>query len=508
MTQHLSQKQLLAYVYQTLADGERETMDRHLVTCQECRARLAEREAIQRRIRYSVLAWQRQVIPPTEVNFGAIAPYVKRSRRLMMFAKQSNLVLSSAVTILVLIVAGVGVFFLLSNQAQPEPIPQEAVIEQPAVKAAAEISQPVTKEETSSEATVEQPVKLAPENSPPSNEPVPGETSPSPGQLLWNFETDLLPGNLAVANGTVYVATSADGKLHAVDSQSGQEIWQFETDSTINFDITPAVVDGVVYFGTSDGHLYGLDSQTGQKQWQFTIDLGIKSSPTIVDGVVYFGSDDTYLYVVNLKTGQEQWKFKTGGAVLGQPIVTNETVVVGNADGYFYALDRQTGQEQWRFDTGSRVATSYPAITVGTEVYVGSIGQIYALDNKTGQVQWTYKIPDSVLPLAASDGLIYVQGSRTLFAIDSQSHMEKWRTELAEPVLTSTAGILYVATRDGYLYALDSQTGQERWIFDTETGRALHEPEIADGVVYVGSNDGNLYAVWAGSPATETDSTQ
>ena len=48
MNNHLKDEQLINYAYHTLTDTQRETMDLHLTTCRDCRARLSEQEALQR----------------------------------------------------------------------------------------------------------------------------------------------------------------------------------------------------------------------------------------------------------------------------------------------------------------------------------------------------------------------------------------------------------------------------------------------------------------------------
>jgi len=55
-------------------------------------------------------------------------------------------------------------------------------------------------------------------------------------------------------------------------------------------------------------------------------------------------------------------------------------------------------------------------------------------------------------------------------------------------------GVVYVGSHDGNLYALDANSGAERWHFPT---KALvgSSPTVGDGVVYFGSDDGGLYAV-------------
>ena len=73
-------------------------------------------------------------------------------------------------------------------------------------------------------------------------------------------------------------------------------IWKFRTESGVFS--SPAVADGVVYFGSQDGHLYAVDIATGQERWRFRTESLVFSSPAVADGVVYFGSRDGHLYAV------------------------------------------------------------------------------------------------------------------------------------------------------------------------------------------------------------------
>jgi hypothetical protein len=75
---HLNAEQLVGYVHYTLTDAERETMDEHLARCAACRARLAECEALERRIRYALSADIRTAALPSSMTFAAIAPRLQR----------------------------------------------------------------------------------------------------------------------------------------------------------------------------------------------------------------------------------------------------------------------------------------------------------------------------------------------------------------------------------------------------------------------------------------------
>ncbi|MGD0831192.1 MAG: PQQ-binding-like beta-propeller repeat protein [Terracidiphilus sp.] len=73
----------------------------------------------------------------------------------------------------------------------------------------------------------------------------------------------------------------------------------------------------------------------------------------------------------------------------------------------------------------------------------------------------------------------------------------KWAFTTSGAIVSSptvAAGVVYVGSADGNLYALDSATGKLRWSFDAH-GDVNSSPAVADGTVYVVSQDGNLYAV-------------
>ena len=84
-----------------------------------------------------------------------------------------------------------------------------------------------------------------------------------------------------------------------------------------------------------------------------------------------------------------------------------------------------------------------------------------------------------------------------IYAVDAETGGERWRFETGDSVHSSPAvadGVLYSGSRDGNLYAVNIQTGEEKWRFRTE-GKVKSSPSVAGGVVYFGSYDRNLYAV-------------
>ena len=88
-----------------------------------------------------------------------------------------------------------------------------------------------------------------------------------------------------------------------------------------------------------------------------------------------------------------------------------------------------------------------------------------------------------------------------MYALDAQTGQQKWTFSTMVAVDYATAigddGTVYVASKDNHLYALDGQTGQEKWRINMGGDSMLAgSPALANGMVYVGTeNARHLYAV-------------
>lgn len=312
------------------------------------------------------------------------------------------------------------------------------------------------------------------------------------GKEKWKFGTgSAVRSSPAVGNKVVYIG-SADGNLYAVATKTGQEKWKFKTAGTIAS--SPAITDGVVYIGSYDGHLYAVNIKTGEEKWKFKTGRGIKSSPAradvppsphdspelnpfvysspaIADGVVYFGSGDRYLYAVDIQTGVEKWKFQSGDKIFSSPAVA-DGVVYFHSEEYLYAVDSQTGQKKWVFEAPGEILRS-PAITNG----VGFIGSKLARVRRRGLLEYRAAYLYAIN--------IFVGQEKWKYELESDDKMT------SPPAI---AGDVVYFGVERHLYAVDIQTGVRLWQFQTE-GDVFTSPAIVDGVVYFGDDEGCLYAV-------------
>lgn len=119
MNSHLSDEQLVGYVHHTLTDDQREAMDQHLAACPGCRARLAGHEALQRRIRHSLLADLRTARPSPDMAFSAIAPRLKRPSRFARLGQRPDRLFSGATALAALAGLVIALVGLVENIGQP-----------------------------------------------------------------------------------------------------------------------------------------------------------------------------------------------------------------------------------------------------------------------------------------------------------------------------------------------------------------------------------------------------
>jgi uncharacterized repeat protein (TIGR01451 family) len=279
----------------------------------------------------------------------------------------------------------------------------------------------------------------------------------------------------------------------------------------------PAVVNGVVYFGSTDGNVYALNASTGAKLWSFAIGNLGSSSPAVSHGVVYIGSNGGTVYALNANTGAKLWTYAAGVPVATSPAVSNGVVYIGSNDetapiNDFFALNASTGVLLWSFSgVGPPTSFSSPAVANGV-VYVAAGDELdrsydlYALNASTGATLWSFQSGAFFASPGVANGVVYIGSlDGNVYALNASTGVLLWNylTGGAEFSFSSPAianGVVYVGSDDGNVYALNAATGTKLWSYDNGIS-VDSSPAVANGVVYIGSSDGNVHALNASTGA-------
>ena len=146
------------------------------------------------------------------------------------------------------------------------------------------------------------------------------------GKLLWQFDPnvpreygvraccDVVNRGAAYWDGKVYIG-AIDGRLIAVDAESGEQVWSTQTtDPSKNYAITgaPRIVKGRVIIGNGGaefgvrGYVSAYDAETGKMAWRF---YTVPGNPALKDGAA---SDNVMAKLASKTWSGEWWKTEHG----------------------------------------------------------------------------------------------------------------------------------------------------------------------------------------------------
>ena len=325
----------------------------------------------------------------------------------------------------------------------------------------------------------------------------------------------------SVSDGVVYYPDFS-GNLYAVDATTGAVIWQDDlaTISGINGAVsrtTPTIDGNVLYVGLqNDGWLLAINRNKGSLIWKSQLDTNaaatITQSPAGYNGVLFvgmssqeegFATNPDYpccffrgsVSAVDEKTGKVLWKTYTvpenggtaggysGGAVWGStPVVDPSRKLVYITTGNNYTVPADVADGTTPLDP-----TDY-------------VDSILALDMKTGAVVW------AAPHLGLSNGDAW-----TVACIAGDQPGEGNCPDPAGPDYDFGQGVMEVSAasyggnqdlviagqKSGKLWALNADTGQTVWMYDSGKGSVLGGMEwgsATDGkTVYFANSAGNFW---------------
>jgi outer membrane protein assembly factor BamB len=251
------------------------------------------------------------------------------------------------------------------------------------------------------------------------------------------------PG-VAAEGERVFVAHGA--QVVAVNIPEQRELWRYAGENGgVSFSAAPSVTEEAIVLG-----------DLGTQQSMFST-----GTTTAVYKLRNNGNEPPTTEWVNADrdTG-------ISGRVFGEPLQANNLVYVATSDNHLVALDETTGQKVWDF-MAQNANWGQPAYDESADlVFATSTDRfVYALKANTGELVWQKELGSS---------------------------------NAASPILAD--GLLYIASFDGNLYALEPGDGTVRWTFATQDKTPIWAtPTVLDGVIYLVDLGGRAYAVDAGT---------
>lgn len=447
------------------------------------------------------------VLSPAQRRSGGLVPTGRRLSVVQMVA--AGLVVVALAT-----GTSFGVSRLLASPSSSPP-PVTVVREVPVTTAAS-----VSLEETQLEAPPEPLTGSAPFRGGTSRTGVLEAAGPrSVEGFFWRYTTAGPIESTPVAYGrNIYVA-STDGTLYALDQTTGNQVWTMRTDSRIT--TTPEIAtsesgegqtSALLVLAGDDGVVRARDALSDLRTETWTVQLGsrITSSPVIAEGLVFVATSDGSVHALGLGDGREAWRYPEEGESLGMvsaPLAYHEGIVyAGTADGVLHLIASTTGEAICEFDAGAGIVSS-PVIadgamylpTRGNTIFVRPLGECAPGSVADRLPLYGTETAVEVAPAIRGERM-YLPAGRFLYSIDLRDNSHVWPASTVDagsaisgaPVVAGST--VYFGTEDGLAIAVDADSGEELWRW--QTGNFVRSsPAVVERAVFVGSGDGRLYAL-------------
>jgi outer membrane protein assembly factor BamB len=260
------------------------------------------------------------------------------------------------------------------------------------------------------------------------------------------------------------------------------------------------------------GFMYLLAFSQLQQEWVFKTNGRIYSSPALVSGLIMFGSNDSCFYALDQISGKLKWKYKTNGIINTDPATDSNLVYFASSGGNLYALYYKTRQLAWNINTGKEKALdiwdyylSSPVLS-NNVIYKGcSNGRIIAVNAADGSILWQFQASDMIhaTPVVNGDRLYAGDFSGYFYAIETSTGNLVWKMRTIgetwfpkgeiQKAAAFSNGVLFFGSRDYNMYAIDAQTGRGKWNMKEQGSWIIATPLVHNGLVYAGTSDSHRF---------------
>jgi outer membrane protein assembly factor BamB len=179
----------------------------------------------------------------------------------------------------------------------------------------------------------------------------------------------------------------ADGKLDAIDINTGNLIWQkglvyasgaTDVDRLVDIDADPILYRNMLLLGSYQGLVGALSLDNGEFVWKKP--ASIYQNMSLGAGRLYIADDNGIIWSINPNNGQINWKqihLKARG--LTSPIWTPNGLVIADKTGMIHVLSTGDGGLIGRASVSGSISTN-PVVYEHRVLILTEQGQLYAFD--------------------------------------------------------------------------------------------------------------------------------
>lgn len=145
----------------------------------------------------------------------------------------------------------------------------------------------------------------------------------------------------AILDDRAYIGTYGSQVL-CIDLKKADIVWVYEhAKRHFPYYASAAVTKDIVLVAGRDKMLHALNSKTGESLWDFMTKSKIDSSPVIVGDRVIVAPLSGQIFALQIKTGEILWEYDTGSSIDASPSIANGKLIIGSLDGVLYCFGKK-----------------------------------------------------------------------------------------------------------------------------------------------------------------------
>ncbi len=216
--------------------------------------------------------------------------------------------------------------------------------------------------------------------------------------------------------------TNRAGKLLALDTQTGNTVWETARNSKISWSSPILVNTGsrTEVILTTNPNVNGYDPETGKELWNIACLSGeVGPSAGYADGMVFACNE--YAKLVGIKIGgtpEIVWEADEFLPEVSSPLAVNGMLYIATTYGAFACYDAKTGEKLWSQEFGDAIYSS-PVFADGKVYVTDMTGKTHIIKStRDYQPVATPELGEkAVCSPVFQDGKVYLRGMNNLYCV-------------------------------------------------------------------------------------------
>lgn len=279
--------------------------------------------------------------------------------------------------------------------------------------------------------------------------------------------------------------------------------------------LSPVLDGDAIYTSDPKGRVRAFAVDSGREIWETHVKELVTGATAVGDGLVAVATKKGEVIALDRADGRRLWTSGISSQALAPAAIGAGVVVVQSVDGKLTGLSATDGKRLWRYERTepplSLYGTARPVIVADAVLTGFASGKVVAVQIRTGKLLWELPVAQpqgrneverlvdvDVSPVVVRNVLYAASYQGKIIALDAQSGRILWSRDVSTfSGMDVDANNIYLTDDRGNVLAFDQRTGASVWKQEQLRARQLNAPRYVDGLVAVGDFEG--YVHWLSS---------